>query len=56
MLRSKKEKNKPRGKNTKGKEMPKFPKNSETKDNDTSPLENQLREEKRKNSKLQVLH
>ena len=73
MLRSTKEKNKPRGvKHTK--EMPKFQINSKKNDNqtklenhlreyflnskknekETSSLENQLREEKRKNSKMQV--
>ena len=43
-----------RGGNTKGKEMPKFKRNSQKNDIEPSPLLKQLREEKRKNSKLQV--
>ena len=55
MLRSKRVKTIPRGENTKGKEMPKFHKNSQKNDNE-SPEVKQLREEKRKNSKLQVTY
>ena len=54
MLRGKKGKSIARGGNTKGKEMPKFRRNSQKNDHETSPLEKQLREEKRKNSKLEV--
>ena len=44
-----------RGENTKSKEMPKLPGNIQKNDNEASTnLEKQLREEKRKNSKLQV--
>ena len=53
MLRAKRGKTIPRGENTKGKEMPKIERNSQKNDNE-SPLIKQLREEKRKNSKLQV--
>ena len=52
MQRGKKEKNKPQGGNTKGKEMPKSQRNSEK--NDIETLAKQLREEKRKSSKFQV--
>ena len=56
MLRGKTGKNiaRARGEHKKGKEIPKLQGNSKKNDNEANPLEKQLREEKRQNSKLQV--